>query len=636
MKQVAVLFVSFFLCAATLSAQQTKDVIPSRLLPGDPASTKIGGYLGERMDACAKVRVMGEDVDALVAPFNIKTETRRWQSEFWGKWMLGAVLTYRNNKDPELLKKIKHAVDGLLKSQSPDGYIGNYAPEARLQQWDVWGRKYSMLGLMSYYDLTGDKKVLDAAKRLADYTLTELGPGKTDIIKTGNYRGMASGSILEPMIFLYKRTGEQRYLDFAEYIVAQWESEDGPKLISRADVPVAERFPHPVQVLKKGWFSPDNGQKAYEMMSCYEGLLELYRLTGDRKYLDAVEKTVQNIIDTEINIAGSGSAFECWYHGCACQTQPTYHTMETCVTMTWMKLCQTLLGVTGNPKYADQIELSTYNALLASMKDDASQIAKYSPLEGKRTPGEEQCGMKINCCNANGPRAFALLPQVAVMPLEKEDGLTINLYGNIESEQKLASGKKVKLRMTTNYPVDESVKIEILDTDTTEPFIIMLRVPSWSGKTAIAFGDKKVDGDVKPGDYFPLKGNWVEGTTITLNFDVRGRVLRRNNSFALMKGPVVLARDSRFNDGFVDETARPAEKDGFIELTPVTEKPAGVWMAFTAPLVLGTDLEGEAKHPKQIKFCDFASAGNTWEDSVRYRVWIPETLNVMKTIYKPY
>ena len=59
-------------------------------------------------------------------------------------------------------------------------------------------------------------------------------------------------------------------------------------------------------------------------------------------------------------------------------------------------------------------------------------------------------------------------------------------------------------------------------------------------------------------------------------------------------------------------------------------------MAFTAPLILGTDMEGEDQHPKEIRFCDFSSAGNTWEKAVRYRVWIPETLNVMEMEYKPY
>ena len=65
--------------------------------------------------------------------------------------------------------------------------------------------------------------------------------------------------------------------------------------------------------------------KAYEMMSCYEGLLELYKVTGNPLYLSVVEKTVGHIVREEINVAGSGSAFECWYGGKERQTQPTYH-----------------------------------------------------------------------------------------------------------------------------------------------------------------------------------------------------------------------------------------------------------------------------------------------------------------------
>ena len=65
----------------------------------------------------------------------------------------------------------------------------------------------------------------------------------------------------------------------------------------------------------QAWWSWENGQKAYEMMSCYDGLLGLYALTRNADYLKAAEKSVRNIIDEEINIAGSGSAGECFYHG---------------------------------------------------------------------------------------------------------------------------------------------------------------------------------------------------------------------------------------------------------------------------------------------------------------------------------
>lgn len=635
-RQIFIIFFSVLGCVASLSQSAiVKTTVPDILVNGDPSSIKIGDHLGEKIDICIDQRVLRQDVNHLIVPFYNKTENHLWQSEFWGKWMLGAVLSYRYNQNPVLLDSIQQGVKDLLGSQLPNGYIGNYSEEAQLRAWDIWGRKYSMLGLLSYYDLTGEKEVLNACRRMADHLMTQVGPGKTNIVTTGNYMGMASSSILEPIVFLYRRTGDTRYLDFAKYIVAQWETPEGPQLISKAEAgtPVAERFPHP-QILQKPWFGTDNGQKAYEMMSCYEGLLELYKLTNNPRYLSAVEKTVRSIIETEINVAGSGSSFECWYYGKQQQTRPTYHTMETCVTMTWMKLCQTLLMLTGNPIYADQMEVTTYNALLASMKDDGTQIAKYSPLEGQRHPGEEQCGMHMNCCNANGPRAFALLPQFAVMQSVGNNEIYINLYTDFTATVPLTTKKNVVIKQESNYPADGKIRLQV-DTDKPETFTVALRIPSWSKSNPVTINGEPLE-EASPGTYFKVNRKWKKGDVITLDLDVRGRLVKQDNYAAIIKGPVVLARDTRFGDGFVDETAQIIHSDNYVELTPSDNKLHGIWMSFTAPLILGTDLEGDARNPEKIHFSDFASAGNTWMNDVRYRVWLTETLNVRNEPYTPY
>ena len=590
---------------------------------------KIGGYPGSIIDLCINERIKKQDIEHLIEPFKTQTETRLWQSEFWGKWMLSAVDSWKYTQDAELMKTMQMAVAGLLETQLENGYIGNYAPEAQLTQWDIWGRKYSMLGLIRYFEITGDKKALAAAQNVADHLLMQVGPGKKDITFTGNYHGMASSSVLEPIVYLYYHTGEKRYLDFAEYIVKQWETSDGPKLISKslADIPVADRFPHP-----KEWWSWENGQKAYEMMSCYEGLLQLYLVTGTIEYLQAVEKVAENIIETEINIAGSGSAFECWYHGIDNQTRPTYHTMETCVTITWMKLCNALLQVTGNPKYADEIEKTFYNALMASMKEDGSQIAKYSPLEGRRHEGEEQCGMHINCCNANGPRGFALISQFAAM--KSDDGIYLNFYGQLVFKTKTNSGIQVVIRQETDYPVSGKIKI-LVDPEKETEFKLNLRIPVWSVVNSVKINNEE-SVQVENGNWKTIDRKWEKGDEVEISLDMRGRMVKRNGYQAIVRGPVVLARDSRFNDGFVDESSVVQVKDGFVELLPLQNKPENMWMSFTAPLVLGTDLEGETRNPKQVGFCDFGSAGNTWKEGTRYRVWLPETLNAMKTDYKGY
>lgn len=600
--------------AAPKNAAKTKPV---------PPHTHLSGYLGERIDACIRGRVMSEDESLLAAPFRQQNETQAWQSEFWGKWTLGAIASYRYNGDPELLQEIRNGVELLLSAQLPDGYIGNYAPEAQLTNWDVWGRKYTLLGLLAYYDLSGNKKVLEAARHLADHLLTQI-PSRKSIVEAGLYRGMPPSSILEPMVALYDRTGDKRYLDFAEYIVAQWETERGPRLIGKAleGVPVSQRFVPDTR--QEAWWSWDNGQKAYEMMSCYDGLLDLYKITGKPEYLEAVRKSVQNILDEEINIAGSGSAFECFYGGRARQTLPTYHTMETCVTMTWMKLCRNLLELTHDPLYADQIERTAYNALCAALKNDASQIAKYSPLEGARSVGEEQCGMHVNCCNSNGPRAFAMLPEVAVT--QADDNIYINLYGESNSTVRLPGGEVI-LTQTTTYPEEGDIEIAVSPRKAFE-FGVSLRIPAWSRVTMVSVNGESI-GNIRPGSYLDIRRRWTPDDKITLRLDMRGRLVELDGCQAIERGPVVLARDSRFADGYVDETAVVQATDGYVTLLPVEEKPEKMWMAFTAPMVMGTDLEGEFAQPRQIALCDFASAGNTWNKNIRYRVWLRKTLNTI-------
>lgn len=592
-------------------------------------SMDIKGYPGEIIDKCIVKRIKGQDVDHLIEPFTLKNETSAWQSEFLGKWMLSAVAAYQYNKDEGLLEKIKYAASGLMATQLANGYIGNYGPDTQLKGWDIWGRKYSMLGLIRYYEISGDTKALVAASRVADHLIGQVGPDRVNIIKTGFYRGMASSSVLEPIVYLYNHTGQKKYLDFANYIVDQWETEEGPKLISKAldNVNVSERFPAPER-----WWSWENGQKAYEMMSCYDGFLELYKVTKKPEYLDAVILTAENIIATEINIAGSGSGFECWYGTVKNQTRPTYHTMETCVTITWMNLCNKLLELTHDSKYAYEIEKTFYNALMASVKFDASEIAKYSPLEGTRQAGEEQCGMHINCCNANGPRGFVMIPDFGIK--KQGNDIFINYYGESDAVVQLKSKNKISLHQSTTYP--ESGKIEMNVTpEKNENFSLNLRIPSWSEETIIQVNGRTIE-KISPGTYLSISRVWTKGDKLSIQFDMRGKLNWSNGHQAITRGPILLARDSRFGDGFVDETMIIQEEEGTIDLTPIENKPPHIWMAFSAPCKTGTDLEGEGSQAKSITFCDFASAGNTWDTSTRYRVWLRKTLNTTQMKYEGY
>lgn len=585
-------------------------------------STKLGGYVEERINGCIEKRVKAQDVDEIVNVFRKQDEVHgMWGSEFWGKWVQGAIASYQYTKDPALYKIIKGSVEKMISCQLKNGYIGNYDEAHQLSAWDVWGRKYTLLGLIKWYNLTGDKKALKSACRLLDYTLTQLGPGKKHVYEAGYYRGMPPMSILEPVVYLYNITGNKNYLDFAQYIVDDGETDGGPQLIKRQNLPVSKRFP--VNGSKE-WWSFKNGQKAYEMMSCYVGMLELYKVTGRAYLLSTVENVYRHILREEINVCGSGSAYECWYYGAYNQNIPSRHSMETCVTFTWMQLNEKLLELTGKSLYADQLERSMYNALMAAMRGDNGQIAKYIPLEGYRHEGENQCGIHINCCNANGPRAFAMIPRVAER-LTNDKAVQVNFYIPSETVFSL-NGQTVSLKQETNYPVDSVVELTVTPEKAGMAFSLQLRIPAWSTSTRVELNGKAVD-SVKVGEYLTLNREWQAGDKIRLTFDMTGRLVERDFSFALERGPIVLARDTRFADGFVDECVLfPTAKKDRIALKPA-KTPEGVWMAFEVPAYLGTYADSK-DDMRTIHFCDFASAGNTWDPHKRYRVWLTKTLNV--------
>ncbi|HEY1204707.1 MAG: beta-L-arabinofuranosidase domain-containing protein [Bryobacteraceae bacterium] len=580
-------------CRAPSPLDLPRHPVVDGLTPIPLRDVHLGGTLGRKLDLCIRNRIFAQDPEKLVEPFRHRSERSCWQTEFWGKWFLSAVAASEYAGSYEWHERLGQSVRELLDTQSADGYIGNYAAGSHLEGWDVWGRKYTLLGLLAWYDLTADPAALRGATRLADHLLREVGPGGADIVTLGLYRGMAASSVLEPMVRLYRRTHDERYLRFAEYILQRWSSSKGPQLIEKANVPVAERFPPP-----KKWWSWENGQKAYEMMSCYAGLVELYRETGWAPALVAATRTFKSIRHTEINVAGSGSAAECWYGGQAHQTEVRPRSMETCLGVSWMQLCAHLLRVTAEPRFADEIERTAYNALAGAMTPDGSSFAQYSWLEGVRKLGERQCGMELSCCVANGPRGMMLLPEVAVMM--GADGPVVSFYS--DGVWKL---RQCRLEMKTDYPSSGEVHIRI-EPAQAESFALRLRVPQWSETTSVSVNGAAVDG-VRAGSWAVIERRWKAGDQVRLSLDLRPRILTTadvgRRYLAVVRGPVALARDLRLG-GTIDEPVSLGAGD----LKPVTP-PAGIEMAFAAA-------------GGKVALCDYASAGNTWDARSRYRTWM--------------
>ena len=647
----------------------------------DEQALSLKGYVGGRLDQMLAQHVCATDVDYITAPFIEKTERHGgWQTEFWGKWMHASVPYLRYLTDgkckvesvkckvaEELSSKIERGIERILASQEPCGYIGNYPEELRCGEgWDVWGMKYTMMGLLHYYDFVkvqeevgaqssssrkeqfhsptptlDSNSILDACRRLCDYMIAEIGPdGRRgrEPWQTGNWSGCASSSVLEPVVWLYRRTKDRKYLDFATYIVrGMTEPKEGPRLVDLAleGISVADRNGYGNVPQSDGaYVMKHNRRKAYETMSCYQGLLDYVEVKSEELKVESEElrnlrkaavMTAEDIVREEVTLAGGCSASEQWLHGARKQTLPYRSPQETCVTTTWMRFCQKLLDVTDDPRWADHIERSFYNAYLAALKPDGSVFAGYTPLAGSRSRGQHHCFMHVDCCTANGPRGFlCFLERLFVA---KGNEATFNFYATARASKRLGDGRKVVFDMYTLYPRENTVRI-VSHTGGAGCFDLRLRVPSWSERTAVKVNGTEMDG-VVAGRYLRISREWCLGDVVEIAFDMPVVVHEQAHHYAFTRGPVLLARDSRFADGDIGEVFQRkfvdgSRVDGF---SPVAVPSDDMWMAFAAVLPVGSHHENpEARLPSVVHFCDFASAGNEWRRANSYRTWLPAEL----------
>lgn len=606
------------------------------LLGATSKKHEIGGYAGSLIDKCIHNGVMATNFHPFVQAFHDKTDTEGlFCGEFWGKWFTSAVLACEYEPTEEHFAILKEAVYGLMAAQEADGRLS--ASGIDFSHWDIWGRKYVLLGLLAYYDISKDEKVLNCAIGAADNLISvTAGENGRKVTETGlmALQGLSSCSILQPVVFLYERTGEKRFLDYAEYLVGLWGvpsayTKDGLRLIEQS-VPGCT----PVTIA---------APKAYEIMSCYEGLLELYHATGRTEYFEAVKSYMEAVLKREIMITGSGSSGELWCEGAYRQTQLLEAPMETCVTATFMKMCRELLCLTGDVKWANQLEISLFNALAGALLPEGNWWAYFSPLLGERVPSQVQIEyVHSSCCVVNGPRALLEVPKWCVM--NREDGIAVNLYQK-GTYRAMFGGQEVELEQDTEYPKSGRIVLTFKKAADGE-MTLALRIPEWAQGAQIRVGEERIA--ARPGTYCELKREWKSGDRAELNFDMRVRIVKApgNEVFkALMSGPVVLGLDQRFvkeepkslwlmNDAmkWVDDKQMNLSYCLTQSLAQETDRPIaepceseGALLAYRVKF-LNRPIHFFDHKIEEIVFRDYASCGSSFAENTAIRVWFPDPM----------
>ena len=183
------------------------------------------GFVDDQIRYIEQFQLMDADRwSRFVRQFKEQTDFKSgWRGEYWGKMMRGAALTYSYTRNETLYCVMTETVKDMITAADDMGRISTFAVAHEFRSWDIWCRKYVLLGMQYYLEVCEDpafaQKVIDSMRGQLDYIIARIGSkkdGKKPITSaTRNWRGLNSSSLLEPVVRLYSLTKEQRYLDFA-------------------------------------------------------------------------------------------------------------------------------------------------------------------------------------------------------------------------------------------------------------------------------------------------------------------------------------------------------------------------------------------------------------------------------------
>jgi DUF1680 family protein len=208
---------------------------------------------------------------------------------------------------------------------------------------------------------------------------------------------------------------------------------------------------------------------------------------------------------------------------------------------------------------------------------------------------------------------LAYLPFVAVM--NSMQGPVINLYNAAVAMAQTADGKDVQLEIKSDFPLSGKIMVLVAPSEPWK-FNLRLRIPSWSKETIVKVNGVPVK--VVAGTYADLNRKWTSGDQIEIWLDMRCRVInaprgsnRKGDHFqALVRGPVVLARDENIDPDF-DKPVTLIAKDGYVEIKNETPILKTAKMQFLVPTTDG-----------MIHMTDYASV-DSWNGK-KVCTWLPE------------
>ena len=397
---------------------------------------------------------------------------------------------------------------------------------------------------------TGHDDLLpQVARRLADHVYDEFGP-------KGRVAVCGHPEIEMALVELSRATGERRYLEAARLFVER----RGTGTLG----------PHP---FGQQYFQDDLPMRAattlrgHAVRALYlaSGALDVATETGDRALAAAVRHQWASTVARRMYITGGvGSHHQDEAFGEDFELPADRAYAGTCAGIASVMLSWRLLLETGEDKYADLIERTLLNNVLASPSADGRAFYYANTLH-QRTPGvaaddahlaspgvashRAPTGLRapwfdVSCCPTNVARTLASVG--LYFATASDDGIQLHQFGDYRVSTSLVAGP-VTLRVSSGYPADGTIRVTVLEAPSRTPLRLRLRVPGWAhgaceaSEPPVARTERSLE----------FRRIFHAGDEVRVAFPVRARVTYPDTridavrgTFAVERGPLVLALES--------------------------------------------------------------------------------------------
>jgi hypothetical protein len=473
------------------------------------------------------------------------------------KLIEGIAYSLMNHPDPELERRTDQIIDWIAAAQQEDGYVQTYFTLKKPdQKWtdmnmhECYCAGHLIEAAIAYKQATGKTKLFDVARRFADLIDSLFGPGKRHWVPGHQEIELA-------LVKLYFETKDEKYWKLARFFLEErgkghgvgysWNREGWGAEYCQDDTPI-ERL-------------KDAKGHAVRALYMYSAIADIAAITGDRAYLDALDRLWDSVVNRNMYITGGvGSSHhnEGFTRDFDLPNREAY--CETCASVAMILWNHRMNLLHGDAKYADIIELELYNGALSGVSLSGDRFFYVNPLESTGSHHRVHW-FDCSCCPTQIARFLPSIGNYAYA-VDRE-GIVVNQY--ISGEAELAwNGAAVRLAQRTAYPWSGEIAIDVLESADLE-YAVRLRVPSWCRTFALAVNGEAVQAAEVSKGYIRLHRKWRPGDRIVLSLvmDVQRlyappQVQANQGRTALKRGPVVYCVEEADNAGSLESVGLSA------------------------------------------------------------------------------